>query len=53
MYEWHTMVGRAILEEWGFPEEITLVADEHEVLDREHVERTGPVGHRLGRPIYW
>ena len=37
MYEWHTMVGRAILEEWGFPEEITLVADEHEVLDREHV----------------
>ena len=37
MHEWHTAIGRAILEEWGFSEEITIAADEHEVLDREHL----------------
>ena len=33
--EWHTGVGRAIVESWGFPEEIVDAVDEHELLDRE------------------
>jgi putative nucleotidyltransferase with HDIG domain len=33
--EWHTGVGRAIVESWGFPEEIVDAVDEHELLDRD------------------
>ena len=33
--EWHTGVGRAIVESWGFPEEIVGAVDEYELLDRE------------------
>ncbi len=33
--QWHTGIGRSILEGWNFSEELALVADEHEVLDRE------------------
>jgi putative nucleotidyltransferase with HDIG domain len=33
--DWHTGVGRAIVESWGFPEEIVNAVDEHELLDRE------------------
>ncbi|PCJ36859.1 MAG: hypothetical protein COA75_06305 [Cellvibrionales bacterium] len=32
--EWHTGVGAAILEAWRFSEDLVLVADEHEMLDR-------------------
>ena len=32
--EWHTGVGRAIVEHWGFSEQIADAVDEHEVLDR-------------------
>ena len=32
--EWHTGVGAAILEAWRFSDELVLVADEHETLDR-------------------
>jgi len=35
--EWHTGVGRAIVESWGFPEAIVDAVDEHELLDREKV----------------
>jgi putative nucleotidyltransferase with HDIG domain len=35
--EWHTGVGRAIVESWGFPEEIVDAVDEHELLDRENL----------------
>lgn len=33
---WHSGVGRAIVESWGFPEQIAIAVDEHEVLAREH-----------------
>ena len=32
--DWHTAVGRSILDAWNFSEEIALSADEHECLDR-------------------
>ena len=32
---WHTGVGRAIIESWGFPPHIAEAADEHELLDRK------------------
>jgi len=32
--EWHTGVGAAILEAWRFSEDLVLVAEEHETLDR-------------------
>jgi len=32
---WHTGVGRAIVEAWGFPQQIANAVDEHELLDRE------------------
>ena len=32
--EWHTGVGAAILEAWRFSDDLVLVADEHEMLDR-------------------
>ncbi|MDX1697127.1 MAG: HDOD domain-containing protein, partial [Thiohalobacterales bacterium] len=31
---WHTGVGRAIVESWGFPDNIAEAVDEHEVLGR-------------------
>ena len=34
MNEWHTGVGRAIVEHWGFSEQIVEAVDEHEVIDR-------------------
>jgi putative nucleotidyltransferase with HDIG domain len=33
--EWHTGVGRAIVESWGFPENIVDAVDEHELQERE------------------
>jgi len=33
--EWHAGIGRAIVESWGFPEEIVDAVDEHELLNRE------------------
>lgn len=39
MEQWHTSIGKAILDAWGIPAEIGLAADEHEVLDREHLGR--------------
>jgi putative nucleotidyltransferase with HDIG domain len=36
MTDWHSGVGRAIVESWGFPEQIVNAVDEHHVLDREH-----------------
>ena len=36
VYDWHTGVGRAIIESWGFSESIAEAVDEHEILDREH-----------------
>lgn len=32
--DWHTGVGRAIVEYWGFSEQIVDAVDEHEVIDR-------------------
>jgi putative nucleotidyltransferase with HDIG domain len=37
MDQWHTGVGRAILDAWDFPGDFALAADEHDVLDREHL----------------
>ncbi len=34
--EWHTGVGRSIMEAWHFSEEMCLAADEHEELARTH-----------------
>ena len=36
MKQWHTGVGRSILDAWNFNEEIAKAADEHETLDRMH-----------------
>lgn len=33
--KWHTGVGHAIVESWGFPEQITDAVDGHEIIDRE------------------
>jgi putative nucleotidyltransferase with HDIG domain len=33
---WHTGVGRAIVESWGFPPAIAEAVDEHEALERKH-----------------
>ena len=35
--DWHTAIGRSILEAWKFSEEVALSADEHESIDRTHV----------------
>jgi putative nucleotidyltransferase with HDIG domain len=35
---WHTGVGRAIIESWGFAEDMAITADEHETLDRNEYE---------------
>jgi hypothetical protein len=35
---WHTGVGRAIVEAWGFPEQIANAVDEHELICREKFE---------------
>jgi putative nucleotidyltransferase with HDIG domain len=37
MQDWHTAVGRSILDTWKFSEEIAVAADEHESLERMHV----------------
>lgn len=36
---WHTGVGSAILQNWDFDEELVMVADEHELYDREVLGR--------------
>lgn len=36
MEQWHTGVGKAILDAWELPEQIGVAADEHESLDRDH-----------------
>lgn len=36
VYDWHSGVGRAIIESWGFSEAIAQAIDEHEIFDREH-----------------
>jgi putative nucleotidyltransferase with HDIG domain len=36
--DWHTGVGRVILEAWHFGDEICIVADEHEELGRDNIE---------------
>jgi len=36
MQDWHMAVGRSILDAWKFSEEIAVVADEHESLERMH-----------------
>jgi len=38
--EWHTGVGRAIVEAWGFSEAVTNATDEHEVYS--HCPKDGP-----------
>ena len=35
--DWHTGIGRAILEDWDFPSALAEAIDEHETLDRTHV----------------
>ena len=35
--EWHTGIGRAIVESWGFSEQIADAVDEYELIDREKV----------------
>ena len=35
--DWHTAIGRSILDAWNFSEEVAVSADEHETLDRVHV----------------
>ncbi|RLA41695.1 MAG: HDOD domain-containing protein [Gammaproteobacteria bacterium] len=35
MFDWHTGIGSAIIENWEFDEAMINVADEHELLDRE------------------
>jgi putative nucleotidyltransferase with HDIG domain len=37
MQDWHTAVGRSILDAWKFSEDIAVAADEHESLERMHV----------------
>jgi len=34
---WHTGVGKAIAEAWGFPEPVVEAIDEHELIEREHL----------------
>jgi len=36
LQDWHPGVGRAIVENWGFPDSIAEAVDEHELLDRNH-----------------
>lgn len=37
MKNWHTGIGHAILEAWGFSEDITTTASDHDDLNRPHV----------------
>lgn len=37
---WHTGVGKAIVESWGFPPAIAEAVDEHEALERNHYTST-------------
>ena len=34
--DWHTAIGRSILEAWKFNDDIAIAADEHESLERMH-----------------
>jgi HD-like signal output (HDOD) protein len=36
LYSWHTGVGKAIVDSWGFPQVIAEAVDEHEALERNH-----------------
>lgn len=36
LFSWHTGVGRAIVESWGFPPHIAEAVDDHEALERNH-----------------
>ncbi|MET0090489.1 MAG: HDOD domain-containing protein [Candidatus Thiodiazotropha sp.] len=36
LQNWHTGIGHAILEAWGFSEDLTQVANEHDDLERPH-----------------
>jgi HD-like signal output (HDOD) protein len=36
LHDWHTGVGRAIVESWGFAPAVAEAVDEHECLEREH-----------------
>ena len=38
--DWHANIGRAIVENWGFPEHIAQAIGEHETMDRGHEERS-------------
>jgi putative nucleotidyltransferase with HDIG domain len=40
---WHTGIGRAIVESWGFPAAIAEAVDEHEALERDHRGKTPDV----------
>jgi len=35
LQQWHTGIGRAIVEAWGFPEQVAEAVYEHETLERE------------------
>jgi putative nucleotidyltransferase with HDIG domain len=37
--DWHTGIGQAILQEWGFRAAIVVAVDEHETLETEHALR--------------
>ena len=37
LVQWHTGVGRSIVESWGFRDQIAEAVDEHEELDRTHL----------------
>jgi len=37
MHDWHTGVGRSIVEAWNFTNDFATVTDEHDTLDRSHV----------------
>lgn len=37
LHRWHTGIGKAILDAWGFDECISAAADEHEAFDRDHL----------------
>ena len=37
MHDWHTGVGRSIVESWNFSSDFVTVTDEHDTLERNHV----------------
>jgi putative nucleotidyltransferase with HDIG domain len=36
LQDWHTAIGRCILEAWNFSDDIAIAADEHETVERMH-----------------